>query len=210
MAEAAQAITTAGGGVDVLSQLFTSRARAVVLQTFLIDPQRAYYQRQLEAATGLAIRAIQRELDRLTAIELLYRREEGNRAYYQVDALFPFFEELRSLVVKACSEQDQLRAALATDSAVRQALFMPRARRLLVIAHGNQRPLRQTLASHTSQVMPAEGFASALHGEAGGTAAQDIQPFLREGVDLLGRRDDVLWRRVAQAGYEVPKAQGVV
>ena len=49
---------------NLLTVLFTSMARVSVLRIFLIDPQRAYYQRQLEAATGLAIRAVQRELEK--------------------------------------------------------------------------------------------------------------------------------------------------
>ncbi len=195
---------------DVLATLFTSRARALLLRTFLIDPHRAYYQRQLEAATGLAIRAIQRELDRLTTLELLYRREEGNRAYYQVDMLFPFFPELRALVVKACGGQDHLRALLAVDPAVRQALLHARAGRVLIVTHGAQRPERRTLQEMTAQVIAETDFAAALTREGAGVSFDAIQPFLTEGVDLLGRRDDVLWRRIAQAGHDVPKAQGVI
>ena len=40
-----------------LSMLFASSARAIVLRLFMVDPYRAYYQRQIEKSTGLAIRA---------------------------------------------------------------------------------------------------------------------------------------------------------
>lgn len=64
---------------EALSTIFASAARVAVLRVLLIDPTRPYYQRQLEAACKLPIRAIQRELDRLTKIGLLYRHVEGNR-----------------------------------------------------------------------------------------------------------------------------------
>jgi hypothetical protein len=36
-----------------------------------------------------------------------------------------------------------------------------------------------------------------------------IAEYLRSGVDLLGRREDVIWRRIEAAGYDVPKGKGV-
>ena len=75
--------------LETLRLLFSSSARVQVLRIFMLDPTRAYYQRQLEGAAGLPIRAIQRELERLSAAGLLYRRAEGNRSYYQIDMDHP-------------------------------------------------------------------------------------------------------------------------
>ena len=87
----------------------------------MLDPHRAYYQRQIEAATGQPLRAIQRELDRLTSVGLLYRHTEGNRTYHQVDVQFPLFPELRSMVLKTVEPEERLRGLLACDEAVRLA-----------------------------------------------------------------------------------------
>ena len=48
-----------------LAVIFASSARVAVLRVFMLDPLRTYYQRQLESATGMAIRGVQRELERL-------------------------------------------------------------------------------------------------------------------------------------------------
>ena len=66
----------------VLTKPLSSKARARLLRLFLIDPRRPYYQRQIEADTGIAIRGVQRELERLCAVGLVYRWDEGNRSYY--------------------------------------------------------------------------------------------------------------------------------
>jgi len=36
-----------------------------------------------------------------------------------------------------------------------------------------------------------------------------VDAFVRDGVDMLGRREDVIWRRIEAAGYNVPKGKGV-
>ena len=52
--------------------------------------------------------------------------------------------------------------------------------------------------------MSTEDFLEQLaHGPTG------LQQFLAAGVDLLGRRGDILWRRIEQAGFEVAKGSGV-
>src|SRR5690606_22419060 len=96
-----------GRSNEILSTLLGSGARADVLRLFLTDPTRDYYQRQIESATGLPIRAVQRELQRLSGIRLLYRRSEGNRTYYQVDTQFPLFHDLRNLILRAGSPIDR-------------------------------------------------------------------------------------------------------
>jgi len=187
-----------------LATLFGSAARASVLQLFMTDPVRPYYQRQIEAATGLAIRAVQRELERLTAMGLLYRHAEGNRTYYQVDMHFPFFNELRGMVLKCVCEADRLRGALTTNPSVRFAFLNERDRRVLVVSAEGRLPGLSVPEPFTLEEMSVEEFVKALAGQRASLGA-----FLSEGVDLLGRRDDVIWRRIEAAGYSVRKGKGV-
>jgi len=187
-----------------LGTLFASKARAAILRLFMIDPTRAYYQRQIEAATGLPIRAVQRELERLQSIELLYRHSEGNRTYYQVDMIFPLFKELRALVLKAAEPMDRLRGDVAVDPNVLIALLLPENDSVLLVAAGPALPQVMAPAPYTVEVLSREQFAQEL---AGGTPR--IDGYLRRGVDLLGRREDVVWRRIEAAGYSVQKGKGV-
>lgn len=188
----------------ILNDLFASDARVAVLRAFLIDPTRAYYQRQLEAATGLPIRAIQRELDRLTHAGLLYRRDEGNRVYFQVDMDYPFFPELRSMVLKASGAADRLRAALVVDESVRLAFIGAGERSALVVTQPGARSAGAWVEGIAVTVMRTEEFVRALVED-----RERLVPYLREGTDLLGRRADVIWRHIEAAGFQVEKGAGV-
>jgi hypothetical protein len=170
----------------------------------MLDPTRAYYQRQIEAATGLAIRAVQRELERLTSIELLYRRAEGNRTYYQVDTQFPLFAELRGMVLKASEPYDRLRGIVAMDDTVRLAFLCEEDGRVLLVMAGTRRPETALLDPYPVEIMTREELAEALS-----VRASSLEPYLVRGVDLLGRREDVIWRRIEASGYTVQKGRGV-
>jgi hypothetical protein len=181
-----------------------SAARVVVLRVFMLDPLRAYYQRQIEAATGQPIRAVQRELDRLTSIGLLYRRAEGNRTYYQVDMQYPLFPELRSMILKTAGPVENLRGSLALDESVRLVIYCESEARALTVTTGGKRPALTMPGPLSIEVMSVEEFCRALV-----ESPAQLDPFLKQGVDLLGRREDVLWRRIEAAGYAIQKGKGV-
>lgn len=189
---------------QVLSTLFASSARVSILRVFMLDPYRPYYQRQLEQATGLAIRAVQRELDRLAGVGLLFRHAEGNRTYHQVDTDFPLFMELRNLVLKAGSALDGLRSRLAMDPAVRLAFWHEASGRVLVVARPGQRLEEVAAAGFAVETTDSETFVRWLSEK-----HDALRPFLVEGVDILGRRDDVIWRRIEASGYTVQKGEGI-
>jgi DNA-binding transcriptional ArsR family regulator len=189
---------------ELLTGLFASGTRPVVLRLFMLDPTRSYYQRQIEAATGIPLRAIQRELERLTAVGLLYRRVEGNRTYYHVDTQFPLFPELRNMVLKTASDEDRLRGQVATDESVRLAFLLPEEGRALVVTQRGEEFACATPGAYSVRVLSIDEFSRALSENPG-----DLAPFLHYGVDLLGRREDVVWRRIEAAGYTVRKGKGV-
>jgi hypothetical protein len=187
-----------------LATLFASKARVRVLELFMVDPSRAYYQRQIEAVTGIAIRGVQRELERLTGIGLLYRRAEGNRTYYQVDTHFPLFLELRALILKSGNDYDRLRGHLAVDEAVRLAVILEAENDVLVVSTGGQPPVFETSLPYTLNVLSIEEFTTALNARYEG-----VSKYLAHGADLLGRREDVIWRRIEALGHAVAKGKGV-
>lgn len=189
---------------NALASLFASKARVAVLHAVVLDPTRAYYQRQLEAVTGLPIRAVQRELERLSGIGLLYRHTEGNRAYYQVDTGYPLFPELRTMILKAASPIEVLRGALAVDPAVRLYFLSAAEDRALIVTKGNEAAALSATDSIAIEALSSEAFLEAL-----GARADFLAPFLEDGTDQLGRRDDLIWRRIEAAGYNVNKGVGV-
>lgn len=189
---------------DILQALFSSAARVAVLRTFLLDPGRAYYQRQLEAATGIPIRGVQRELDRLASIHLLYAHKEGNRTYYQVDTEHLLYADLRNLVLKTSGDIDRLRAGLALDPAVRLAFVRPKEREVLVVLAPGGSAQFDDVSGFTFDVVSSEFFAKRL-----AERPESLGEFLKHGEDVLGRREDVLWRRIEAAGFDVKKGRGV-
>lgn len=194
--------TDSGHHTHALERLLGAKARVAVLRPFLLDPTRAYYQRQLEAATGLPIRAVQRELERLQAVGLLYRRAEGNRSYFNADQEFPLFPELRAMFLKAGTERDRLHGQLALAPGLRLLFLAEDERRALAV---NKAPIPDVYAGTISlQFMNPEEFSAAL-----AARAEVLEAFLSSGVDLLGRRDDPLWRRIEAAGFAVAKGEGI-
>lgn len=175
-----------------------------MLRTFLLDPSRAYYQRQIEQASGLQLRAVQRELERLTASGLLYRRMEGNRAYYQVDTDYPLLYELRALILKAADDLESLRGRAAQCPGVRLCFLAGDETRVLAVGVGAEAPAFDVPARFTLETMSGEAFLELLR-----SRSPQLDPFLKDGQDLLGRREDVIWRRIEEAGWSVRKGAGV-
>jgi DNA-binding transcriptional ArsR family regulator len=187
-----------------LTTLFASSARATVLRLFMLDPYRPYYQRQIEKTTGLPIRAVQRELERLSGMGLLYKRAEGNRTYYQVDVDFPLFPELQGMILKVCDDYDRLRAFAAMERGVILAFLDESQTKALLVTEGATRLSRTVPGPYSVEVMPSDQFLDLL-----AASPEKLTPFLQNGVDLLGRRDDLIWRRIESAGYNVSKGKGV-
>ena len=187
-----------------LATLFASSARATVLRLFLLDPYREYYQRQIEKATGLAIRAVQRELERLSGLGLLFKRVEGNRAYYQVDVEFPLFPELQGLVLKAGDDIDRLRAFAAMERSVVLAFLDESETKALLVTEGSTRLGRTVPGPYSVEVMNSDQFLDLL-----AASPEKLAPYLIKGADLLGRREELIWRRIESAGYNVSKGRGV-
>jgi len=86
-----------------LEMLFSSVARVRVLDLFLRNPDRQFYQREIEREIDQPIRAVQREVERLEGIGLLRRSEEGNRVFYRLNPHFVLLGELTALFQKAAT-----------------------------------------------------------------------------------------------------------
>ena len=84
----------------MLERLLGSGARVRILETFLLNPGRDFYQREISTVTNLPIRAIQREVERLVEVGFLEKQIRGNRIYYKCRRDFPIFEELKSIILK--------------------------------------------------------------------------------------------------------------
>lgn len=94
----------------MLEQIFGSKARVLMLKTFLSKPEQKYYTRQLARDLDLQVNSVRRELDNLKAIGIIKEDEKelstkeikkNDKKYYQCDAEFLLFNELKTLFSKA-------------------------------------------------------------------------------------------------------------
>lgn len=92
----------------MLKRIFTSRTRIKLLEIFLLNPDGEFFIRELTRKLDEQINSIRRELTNLKTLGLLRSRFKNRKKFYVVNKHFLFFNELRSMVIKASSTLDQL------------------------------------------------------------------------------------------------------
>jgi predicted nucleotidyltransferase len=107
----------------MLDLLFASDARVKVLALLLLNPENSFYQRQISALTGLPIRAVQREMERLLALKAVTTRKLGNQIHYQIDKDFFLYPELRGIFLKTVGLTGVLGSALEHTEGIDLALL---------------------------------------------------------------------------------------
>lgn len=102
----------------MLAKLFGSVARVKILKLCLLNPDNAYYIRQVSRHLNLQLNAVRRELENLETMGLLTthqgndeEHEDGGRTdrkFYQANKDFVLFNEIRELIIKGqiLSEKD--------------------------------------------------------------------------------------------------------
>jgi predicted nucleotidyltransferase len=96
-----------------ISALFASATLGELLYRFMLEPEREYYQRELQRLNGAHLRQLQRDLERLQRSGLVVSRTDGNRRYYRAVPAHPAFADLRAAVTKTMGLGVELGAALA-------------------------------------------------------------------------------------------------
>ncbi len=83
-----------------LKDLFVSKVRVKLIQTFLSQPQEIFYVRQLVRLTDEEINAVRRELARMEERAMVKKEPRGNRLYYFFRKDYAYYQDLISLVAK--------------------------------------------------------------------------------------------------------------
>jgi len=95
-----------------LSDLLFGQIRGRVLALLYGQADKSFYLRQIARHVHASVGAVQRELENLTAVDLITRRSTGNQVFYQVNQSNPLFPEMRGLVNKTVGIFNILRSAL--------------------------------------------------------------------------------------------------
>ena len=98
----------------MLQKLFSSRVRVEILSTFLMNPERELYVREVARLTGEDYKNVSMELRNLEGIGLLSSRNEGNLKYFSLNKAFVIYEELKSIFMKTKGAVGILREAVST------------------------------------------------------------------------------------------------
>jgi len=100
---------TAGHG---LGEALFSKTQRQVLSLLFGNPGRSFYAKEIVRYAGMGVGSVQRELEKLAAVNLLTVTQIGNQKHYQANREAPIFHELRGIVLKTFGLADVLRAAL--------------------------------------------------------------------------------------------------
>lgn len=92
-----------------LVKLFGSVSRARILNFLYAFEGQSFYQREIMYETGLALRAVQRELDNLTSLGILKIQRTRSRVYYEINRSSPFFKPFRQICGVASGGTEEAR-----------------------------------------------------------------------------------------------------
>jgi DNA-binding transcriptional ArsR family regulator len=84
----------------MLTDLFLSKTRVKLLQTFLFPPGKIYYVRELVRLVKEEINAVRAELARMEKLGMVDSEMRANRKYYSFRKDYLFYDELLRLVAK--------------------------------------------------------------------------------------------------------------
>jgi predicted nucleotidyltransferase len=97
-----------------LSNALFSKVRQCVLALLYGQPDRSFHTNEIIRLTHSGTGAVQRELEKLTAVDLITVQSVGNQKHYTANCASPLYTELRSIVLKTFGLADVLRQALAS------------------------------------------------------------------------------------------------
>jgi predicted nucleotidyltransferase len=103
--------------MSLLPDILSSRGRAEIFRLLFGVTSQEVHLRELQRRSGLALRTIQQEIEKLLRMELLVARRDGNRVYYSANTSHPLFQDIRSMVLKTSGLVEVLREALSGEGA---------------------------------------------------------------------------------------------
>jgi predicted nucleotidyltransferase len=99
--------------MSLLSDILSSRVRADILQLLFNGRQQEFYVRAIERKSTVTFNAIRQELKKLSSLDLVNSRRDGNRLYYRANSNHPLYPVLSELVAKTVGYKALLKQALS-------------------------------------------------------------------------------------------------
>jgi DNA-binding transcriptional ArsR family regulator len=109
--------------MSLLANILSSKTRADIFRLLFGLDEKEVHVREIERQTGLSIGTVRQELEKLTGMELVIARREGNRLYYRANTLHPLYPDIRNVVLKTAGLADVLKKALDRDGVIVAFVF---------------------------------------------------------------------------------------
>ena len=101
--------------MNLLAEILSSKIRSEIFRMLFGVNDEALHMREIERRSGLSIGTIQQETKKLLHLNLILKRKDGNRIYYQANKEHPLYAEIRGLVLKTVGLADFFRNALKVN-----------------------------------------------------------------------------------------------
>ncbi len=99
--------------MNTLEQIFSSKARANIFKILFGLQKNEVHLREIQRISGLTVETIRRELKNLETLELINKRIDSNRNYYQANINHPLYNEIHNIVLKTAGLKDILQKVLS-------------------------------------------------------------------------------------------------
>jgi predicted nucleotidyltransferase len=107
--------------MNLLAEILSSKIRSEIFRMLFGVNGEALHMREIERRSGFAIGTIQQELKKLLRLDLIKKREDGNRLYYEANQEHPLCPDIRNLVLKTVGLVDFFREALKANPKIKLA-----------------------------------------------------------------------------------------
>ncbi len=108
---------------DLLGALFTSTQQKV-LSLLFGQPERQFSLKEIISLAAAGSGAVQREVERLSAVDLLSTAPSGRTKLYRANQQSPLFEEIKSIFLKTSGVPQMIRKALFGTKANIEVAFI--------------------------------------------------------------------------------------
>jgi len=99
-------------GYIMLAEILSSKIRSEVFRLLFDQDDKALHLREIERRSGFTIGTVQRELKKLSKLDLIIKRIDGNRSYYEANKLHPLYKDICKIVEKTIGVNKILSKAL--------------------------------------------------------------------------------------------------
>jgi DNA-binding transcriptional ArsR family regulator len=107
--------------MNLLAEILSSKIRGEVFRILFGVDAATLHLREIERRSGLTIGTVQQEIKKLLKLDLIERRKDGNRIYYQANKEHPLYTEIRNIVLKTTGLAEVIKGALSASPDIKIA-----------------------------------------------------------------------------------------